>query len=682
MNAVEVVERLGSEQEAVRKLAAFKLQSYISDPPIADAFVASGGVKPLRALALTSTGNTLAYSLTSLSKLLDVDRGWDGIDATLLDRIMCLVIKEPLVNILRPALSVLVCVVGHGGGRGQGHGMIRTNGFLEAIVNRLRSADHVLCANSLMLINALTRDALDAKNMSGASKTNSHSHSKEWEGFVQELRRLGVQRAVSALMQHAPTPDLLLAPLQDFQSLTLTLLHSWSRIRVDPSHLSILDGIWTESGLNVISGAKWTKLGFATEFPLGEFAFLGREEEKSECGCGWLGLSDLEGFVGRDRAGFRKLLLEQLAKPEQLRCPLARASITVTNLLYAHFSLSAPDRSLHPKMESPFSPRGSTMTLSTPYDNGLCPLLLSWGSLHHASLLAFFRLWAESHATIADFDRVKDLVEVLLSTVMSAPDTKDKGMKEVERELFEFEYRLLRRLQLEGLEGIRERTWEGPVKDLTEKIRREAWTFVRWQRIKCLGRGEWFPIEDGGKRGKKWRFVKLEEEKTWKCLHIGEFDTKDDTKPNLDMLPEKVDLSLAGEITSAIKSPTSTQSNTSTLKSRPRSSSIANALKLPPTTIPQIVVKAQSPNARTPLLILNPQTLHSHAEWLDGLLIALGRDPVCAETEGMVSVLVSTGVKVRLMELRNEGEGVKVTGVVGEIRREGVGVGFHYGDPM
>lgn len=32
--------------------------------------------------------------------------------------------------------------------------------FLEMLVNRLSSADHALCANSLQLINALMRDAI------------------------------------------------------------------------------------------------------------------------------------------------------------------------------------------------------------------------------------------------------------------------------------------------------------------------------------------------------------------------------------------------------------------------------------------------------------------------------------------------------------------------------------------
>ena len=87
VNVPELVERLGSEEDAVRKMAVFKLQTNVGDPSFAETFIAGGGLTKLRYLTLHASGNTLAYSLTSFSRLLEVDRGWEYINQDLVDRV-------------------------------------------------------------------------------------------------------------------------------------------------------------------------------------------------------------------------------------------------------------------------------------------------------------------------------------------------------------------------------------------------------------------------------------------------------------------------------------------------------------------------------------------------------------------------------------------------------------------
>ena len=87
INIPELVERLGSDEDAVRKMAAFKLQNSIGDPSFADVFMLDGGLTKLRYLTLHATGNTLAYSLTAFSRLLEVDKGWDCVDQDLVKRV-------------------------------------------------------------------------------------------------------------------------------------------------------------------------------------------------------------------------------------------------------------------------------------------------------------------------------------------------------------------------------------------------------------------------------------------------------------------------------------------------------------------------------------------------------------------------------------------------------------------
>lgn len=87
LNVSELVERLGSDEDAVRKMAVFKLQSNIGDPSFADVFITEGGLMRLKYLTLHATGNTLAYSLTSFARLLDVDKGWEFVDQDLVERV-------------------------------------------------------------------------------------------------------------------------------------------------------------------------------------------------------------------------------------------------------------------------------------------------------------------------------------------------------------------------------------------------------------------------------------------------------------------------------------------------------------------------------------------------------------------------------------------------------------------
>lgn len=91
LNVSELVERLGSDEDSVRKMAVFKLQSNIGDPSFADIFILEGGLAKLKYLTMHATGNTLAYSLTSFSRLLEVDKGWEYVNQDLVERVCRLV---------------------------------------------------------------------------------------------------------------------------------------------------------------------------------------------------------------------------------------------------------------------------------------------------------------------------------------------------------------------------------------------------------------------------------------------------------------------------------------------------------------------------------------------------------------------------------------------------------------
>jgi len=516
-----LLSRLTSDEDAVRKMAVFKLQSSINDPAFADVFISSKGLVVLRRLIMSTGGNTLAYALQSLSRLLEVDMGWEIFESTgageLVERVVELIVTHPLVNILRGAMSILVAIVSH---PQSARGAIRVPGafgfralkpavavypqFFEMVVSQLNSADHALCANALMLLNALMRDAIttdgSTKDGSRDGPSKSSGTGEEWPKFIKRLQDLGVIRSAYALMQSSSLQDLA-HPLLEFQALTKVLLRKWRDVRVDlerPEHRRALKGLHLASApdkkemgyTNGISRVeelaemgkkssrkhnpeKWRRLGFETESPAWEFDPTG-----------FLGMMDLTDFVRKQEDNFQKILMEQSSKPLHERCPIARASLAVTAILYEHFDVDKSD----------VEDARNYLVLDgmKNYDKIFRPLLLQWTKLHTAGLQAFFRLWKATGAEQDDFDKVAELVRILIEQVVGQA-SRTKEVQEVEEDLAEFDYTRLRELQMELLELTFEDQWGPHLQQVRDELKHESLQFVKEQRIRCLLEGSWFP---------------------------------------------------------------------------------------------------------------------------------------------------------------------------------------------
>lgn len=309
--------------------------------------------------------------------------------------------------------------------------------FLPSLVEKISSADHALCANSLQLINALMRDAI------------ANDAAFEWPKFIKQLQELGVIKSVYGLMQSSAIQDLA-HPLLDFQSLTKILLRNWREEKVDlenSDHRRAIRGLHTASNPDKSESdpqgnskqLKWRRLGFESESPAWEFDVTG-----------FLGLMDLTDFVYKNEDGFQKLLLEQSTEPLEQRCPVARASLAVTLILYDHFEVD--------KSDDIEAHRHTAIESRANFDRAFKPLLLHWSRLHTSGLNAFIRLWKVTSAQIEDFDKIEELVRILVEQVVGqAPRTRE--IKDVEDELADFELKRLRELQMELLELTYEDAW-------------------------------------------------------------------------------------------------------------------------------------------------------------------------------------------------------------------------------
>ncbi len=399
------------------------------------------------------------------------------------------------------------------------------------LVSRLSSADHALCANALQLINALMRDAI------------TNDGEAEWPKFIKKLQELGVIKAVYMLMQSNALQDLA-HPLLEFQALTKVLLRKWRDVVVDlhkPEHRRALKGIHLASNPEKLSDAledgddgkekkhspeKWRRLGFETENPAWEF------EE-----AGYLGMMDLADYVRKHEDAFQRLLLEQSTLPPKGRCPLARASLAVTSILYDLFEVDKSD----------LDDAKSYLALEsrTSYDKIFKPLILQWSRLHLAGLQAFLRLWKATGAEREDFLRLVDLARVLMETVVGGAN-REKSIQKVEEEMQEYDSERLRQLQMELFELSYEHTWGHHLRQVRDELNHEALQFMKEQRIRCLLRGAWFsnhlvsraePDHLTEQEMKPFfRYAKLSHNRRY--LHYADFDMKGDQEPDLDSLGE------------------------------------------------------------------------------------------------------------------------------------------------
>jgi engulfment/cell motility protein 1 len=402
--------------------------------------------------------------------------------------------------------------------------------FLEMLVSMLSSAEHLLCANALQLINSLVRDSV----------TRDSEH--EWPKFIKKLQDLGVIKAVYLLMQGSALQDLA-APLLEFQLLTKIMLRKWREVAVDldkPDHKKALRSISVSSfsgdGERSTLGSKrnrdperWRRIGFDSEHPGAEFTATG-----------FLGMMDLTDFVVKNEDQFRKLILEQANKPALVRCPVARASLAVTLVLYEHFEVDrsgVDDGKAYAALES-----------RTNLDKAFKPLLLHWSRLHTAGLNAFLRLWKQTGAEVDDFDKIAELVRILFEHVVGrAARTKD--IAEAEEELLDLDLKKLRALQMEMTELTYEDSWGHHLRQVREDLGHEALQFIKEQRIRCLLEGAWFPCMGYGDSGLvtkqnltrtatgNWRFIRLSHNRRY--LHWGDFEAKTDPVPGLDDLKEQ-----------------------------------------------------------------------------------------------------------------------------------------------
>ncbi|CAG8542930.1 301_t:CDS:2 [Acaulospora colombiana] len=428
------------------------------------------------------------------------------------------------------------------------------------------------------------------------------------------LDKLNVRRAVALLMNGVHGEELS-KQLLEFQSLFVRQAYRRKRTQVSlhiPLHKSMLEEIWTSANLSEEDG-KWRKIGFSTEAPKWEIQRVG-----------YLGLENMHEFVKKDTEKYQKTILEQVNRPAERRCPFARTSIEVTELLCDYWDVS------------------TGYTTSTSFQ----PLLLSFDKIHYITVKSFFRLWNEMEATVDDFPKVSALVRSQLKFALR--DEATKQLYEFEKDMLEVEYKVIRDRQLKELELGDDLLSKTPVRNLRERLYTESYEFVKQQRRRSMS-------------NKKWRFYRLSP--NMKFLHYNDFTNKVLVREGVEELPERIDLSL---VTDVMTGPSLTTTDSPSRRSFNNPNDLTFSLMSGPDTS---------------LADFLASDFVQFSEWTDGLNMLFDKNIGSKDTAEFIHVLTEIGVKVKLLDL--SGERVEIPQDV-EVPNKlpVIGNGFYYDDPF
>ncbi|KAH7913831.1 ELMO/CED-12 family-domain-containing protein [Hygrophoropsis aurantiaca] len=631
IEAAETVQQLTMRDEKTLRLSLFSLQKFIREEKFAQEFLNRGGLRELVDIIGTQHGNALAYALTSMQNLMDHDFGWSTLDeAFIFTVVRILSSSNSLVNVCRPATAILKKLVEADPMNAPGpivasssrsppvappgsvyrfgfavvfEQMRKVKGSLDTVVSRLGSADTVMALHSMMLINSLL----------------SHVNDDSWDEFISELEQLNVRKAVIRLMSDHTT-DELTSSILDFQAnivrITYRKKSTLVEPEVEPGHQSALQYIWATSkvqeGREGEEVLKWRKLGFGSENLLEEFQ-----------DAGVLGLDCLRHFVQDDPEFFSKVVLEQLSRPEERRCPIAKASNEVVELLAEYWAIYAPQYST-----------------STAYQ----PLLLNFYKVHALVTHFFLRMWNESGSAASDFTRVVALARSQVNVALKRENLR--AWHEVERDFVDCEYRAVRDRQMKELEAEDDLLSKVPVRNLRAKVANEAREFVRQQRIQCLLQGAWFvngistSAADAARRPyAAWRFMRLDN--GLKYLHYVDSNMKFPVRNGLEDLPERIEIAAISQIaTGTCASP---------------SNILRDHVDLtPPSTITASPLSFSLLSANEGSLADQVATDQSRwADWTDGLnMVRKDSGHVTSEeTASYVQALTEIGLKIKLLDI-------------------------------
>ncbi|GAA95214.1 uncharacterized protein L969DRAFT_92522 [Mixia osmundae IAM 14324] len=611
VEAAEMVDKLASSDEKLVKGATFALRNLVHEKPFTIQFAERGGILELLAVIQSSSGNSLSYALAALLSLLNIDFAWNDLDSAFVHRLLDILLGQSLVNICRPATSILTLLLKSSSSplpastsilnepgqqpimRLVWDAVRREDRLGQVLISRLTNGDATLTGVTMELINAMLAMAL---------QTND-------EVMIDRFDALDYGQACARILDVESSEEITQAALS-YQNMLIARYHAEQSVPVSleiEAHRDMLQQIIDNTGV-IRSEETWRYLGLESDDVVNSFGAVGA-----------YGLRLLYRFCSSHNFDLRAMLAEQDSKPADRHCPLALASndvaLSIANLC-GFTSLPVAGQPV------------------TDYR----PLTLVVARTHELALRFFHRMWNESKASLEDFTRISGLVQSQLRSAMSAKQS------ELDILFVKSDFRSVREKQMRELGTEDDLMQKAPIRSLRARLYKESFDFIRSQRMNCMKRGAWFSIPlaltTPNKKiaQKSWRFCRLTANARYLCYT--DAIEPHDIRPGMDDLLSRVDLNEMTDVTPLAPSPTLTRNRT---KSNPGLDTASSALGL------------SLASSSGKLLELVARSNHQYAEWLDGLSLLRPNGPIkTKETSDLIDHLTDVNLKVKLLDLTGD----------------------------
>lgn len=639
--------------------------------------------------------NQLSYSLMSLCYLLSVHHSaWSVVEQPLVDKIIEIAgSSEEPTNVICPALSILSLVA------------LETREPKHISENVLPNLLRSFAKQPATMTEIISR--LSSSNLQEVTVTIQFVASILLGLVIPEagqsimystMRQAGLWGNLSQLVQNRNTASSVRTYLADLQVLLKVAMWKKSNLQGDPVNNPLHREVFDEAqqlvtnyvGVLKDGETDWEKAGITGESALDYFNHNG----------GWGSLLDFVDFMSYDNHTLRKQYLEHSAFTEEnVRFPLARASIAVSNILLDIFGIEGehanddreeeilsgaseiyqpPEYISGTKGAFPFILKGEKKGLflnSGPNANAnvgsgasienfmksldnLRPLFFDWNALHFTGVSNFMRIWVAANAKQYDFNNIEQLMKILfLQATLGAIDSSSfTAVDNVIAKLNGTAYDELRAHQLKAVETDIKSVWGDDVANLHREFTTEAQAFVMEQRSRLLLSGDWFFVDDpttagvsrhkvtsnpgladGNNTEGGWYFICMSASR--KTLQYNVFSQRLEEIPGTDMLTRSIDLSTVSKVhISQVTPPMISPKGAKrvSLKHRIIYSKI------------QIICTGNSRENSS--FIFYTETPEKAAAWGDGLLMLRNKSYQSDETRKYIELYADTKLRLQLMD--------------------------------
>ncbi|XP_069509990.1 engulfment and cell motility protein 3 isoform X2 [Ambystoma mexicanum] len=598
-----------SNNQDVKSDSLKRLATLASDITFAQEFISRGGLQILFQTVEegNDTGEILAHTLKAFMELMEHGFvSWETLSPDFIKKIVSFV-NINLMDITVQQLSLAIL-----------ENMVLSSPPLFQLVKREVTLDrlvtHLTVLNPLIQLKAMA--LLIALLLSADDEERREMLDYLWKKKIRQFIHKNIIHSSATLGEE------MAHHLYVLQSLTLNLMETRMRTSMDPYSPEQRELLQTlrlaafESDSDPATSHFNTERRrslFAKEFKKLGFSNNGNpSQDLYRTPPGLLALDNMLYFANHLPNAYRQFVWENSSREDKHECPFARSSIQLSLILCEILRIGDP---------------------ASETGQGFHPLFFAQDrcleELFCIGIQILNKTWKEMRATQEDFDKVMQVVrEQITRTLSSKPTTLELFRTKV----YALNYsEILKLRQTERMH--QEETLAKPILELKERLKPELLELIKQQRLNRLCEGTLFRKISSRRRQDKLWYCRLSP--NHKVLHYGDVE-EGKTNPPIESLQEKVAVAdiktlLIGKDCPHIREKTSGKQNKEVLE----------------------LAFSVCYDVEEYYLNFIAPTRYEFCLWTDGLNILLGREMSSERMKSDLDILLSTEIKLRLLDLEN-----------------------------